>query len=80
MGYYLKIYTVENLHFVSKNSTLISRENCRSFCVKNSWKLLTTMISQEKLSKNWVKNSSKYWGFVKIEFFGQKIDFSNIVI
>ena len=30
----LKKYTVRNLHFLSKNSTLISRENCRSFWVK----------------------------------------------
>ena len=26
-----KIHTVRNLHFLSKNSTLISRENCRFF-------------------------------------------------
>ena len=30
-------HTVRNLHFLSKNSTLISRENCRFFLgVKNS--------------------------------------------
>ena len=29
-------HTVRNLHFLSKNSTLISRENCRFFGVKNS--------------------------------------------
>ena len=29
-------HTVRNLHFLSKNSTLISRENCRFFMVKNS--------------------------------------------
>ena len=29
-------HTVRNLHFLSKNSTLISRENCRVFGVKNS--------------------------------------------
>ena len=28
-------HTVLNLHFLSKNSTLISRENCRFFGVKN---------------------------------------------
>ena len=28
-------HTVRNYHFLSKNSTLISRENCRSFWVKN---------------------------------------------
>ena len=31
-------HTVRNLHFLSKNSTLISRENCRFFGVKNLWK------------------------------------------
>ena len=30
------MHTVRNLHFLSKNSTLISRENCRFFWVKNS--------------------------------------------
>ena len=29
-------HTVRNLHFLSKKSTLISRENCRFFRVKNS--------------------------------------------
>ena len=31
-----ELHTVRNLHFLSKNSTLISRENCRFFRVKNS--------------------------------------------
>ena len=35
--YLLSLHTVRNLHFLSKNSTLISRENCRSFWVKMSW-------------------------------------------
>ena len=78
-------YNVQNLHCLSKNSTLISRKNCRFIggekLVKMLWLwtflLLTTLISREKLSKNiWVKNSWKCCGFVKIEFFGQKIDFS----
>ena len=30
--------------------------------------------------KNWVKNSWKCWGFVKIEFLEKKFDFSNSVI
>ena len=29
-------HTIRNLHFLSENSTLISRENCRFFWVKNS--------------------------------------------
>ena len=29
------LHTVRNLHFLSKNSTLISRDNCRFFWVKN---------------------------------------------
>ena len=32
----LQAHTVRNLHFLSQNSTLISRENCRFFGVKNS--------------------------------------------
>ena len=32
------LHTVRNIHFLSKNSTLISRENCRFLGVKNSWK------------------------------------------
>jgi len=31
-------HTVRNLHFMSKHSTLISRENCRLSWVKNTWK------------------------------------------
>ena len=36
------IHTVRNLHFLSKNSTLISRENCRFFS-EQDWKLLSVM-------------------------------------
>ena len=32
------LHTVRNLHFLSKNSILFSRDNCRFFWVKNSWK------------------------------------------
>ena len=35
---FVQFHTVRNLHFLSKNSTLISRENCRFFGVKNPWK------------------------------------------
>ena len=53
------VHTVSNRHFLSKNSTLISRENCLFFLgeklVKMLWfwtcLLLTTLISREKLSK-----------------------------
>ena len=31
-------HTIRNLHFLAKKSTLISRENCRFFWMKNSWK------------------------------------------
>ena len=31
LGLGLRIHTVRNLHFLSKNSTLISQENCRFF-------------------------------------------------
>ena len=33
-------HTVRNLHFLSKNSTLISRENCPFFCVEKLVKML----------------------------------------
>ena len=50
-------HTVRNLHFLSENSTLISRQNCRFFggekLVKMLWfctcLVLTTLISREKL-------------------------------
>merc|ERR1711860_489890 len=48
-------HTVLNLHFLSKNSTLISRENCRFLWGEKLEKMLwfwTTLISREKLSKN----------------------------
>ena len=53
-------HTVRNLQFLSENSTLIFRENCRFFggekLVKMLWVrtfwLLITLISREKLPKN----------------------------
>ena len=77
-------HTVRNLHFLSKNSTLISRENCRILGVKNSWKCFGFgLFSCWQLSfhekncqkKFWVKNSWKCWGFVKIEFLDKKFTF-----
>ena len=35
-----KLHTVRNLHFLPKSSTLISREICRFFWVKNLVKML----------------------------------------
>merc|ERR1712004_80347 len=71
-------HTVRNLHFLSKNSTLISRENCRFFLgeklVKILWfwtfQLLTTLISREKLSKkNLCEELVKMLGFLsKLNF------------
>ena len=65
-------HAVRNLHFLSKNSTLISRgklSNCFGWKLVKmlrfwTFYLLTTLISREKLWKrNWVKNSWKCWGF-----------------
>ena len=45
-------HTVRNLHFLSKNSTLISRENCQFCWDEKLVKMLllwTTLISREKL-------------------------------
>ena len=80
----LHFHTVRNLHFLSKNSTLIYRENCRFFWVKNSWKCCGfglfscwQLWFHEKncQKKNWVKNSWKCWGFVKIEFLDKNLTF-----
>ena len=84
--FYLSLpkHTVRNLHFLSKNSTLISRENCRFFFwVKNSrkccgfglfscWQL---WFHEKNLSKKfWVKNSWKCCGFGLFSFdFKRKI-------
>merc|ERR1712049_27355 len=82
------LHTVRNLHFLSKNSTLSFRENCRFFLgeklVKMLWfltvKLLTTLISREKLSKKiWGEKLVKMLGFCQNRIFGQKFDFSNSV-
>ena len=67
------LHTVRNLHFLSKNTTLTSRKNCRFFWVKNSWKCCGfglfscwQLWFHEKNCRN--KNPWKCWGFVKIEF------------
>ena len=63
-------HTVRNLHYLSKNSTLFSRENCRFFWVKNlrkcrgiglfsCWQL---WFHEKNCLKIWVKNSRKCCG------------------
>ena len=78
------LHTVRNLHFLSKNSTLISRENWRFFWAKNAWKCCGfglfsywQLWFHEKNYQNFflVKNSWKYWGFVKIEFLDKNLTF-----
>ena len=70
---WLRYHTVRNLHFLSKNSTLISREKLsKKFGVKNSWKCCGfglfscwQLWFHEKncQKKFWVKNSWKCWRF-----------------
>ena len=70
-------HTVRNLHFLSKNSTLIFRENCRFFWVKNSWKCCGFRLfscwqlwfhEKNCQKKYWVKNSWKCCGFGLFSF------------
>ena len=84
MSWFHFFHTVPNLHFLSKNSTLICRENCRFFGVKNSWKCCGfglyscwQLWFHEKncQKKIWVKNSWKCWGPVKIEFLDKNLTF-----
>ena len=84
-------HTVRNLHFLSKNPTLIfpiSRENCRFFGVKNSWKCCgfglfccwQLWFHKKNCQKSFEwKTRENVGGSVKIEFLGQKFDFSNSV-
>ena len=48
----LSLHTVRNLHFLSKNSTLISRENCRFF----GWKTRENVLVLSNLNF-WTKFS-----------------------
>ena len=69
--------------FLSKNSTLISQENCRFF----GWKTRANVVvlgflavdnfdfTRKIVTKIGVKNSWKCWGFVKIEFFDKNLTF-----
>ena len=64
MGFFIRLnssgfmkitfHTVRNLHFLSKNSTLNSRENVLDFLTVGNF--------------DFTKKSWKCWGFVKIEF------------
>ena len=87
MNFWNSVHTVRNLHFLSKNSTLISSENCRFFGWKNSWKCCDFWLfscwqlsfheknRKKKLSENLVK----LLGFCQNWILGQKFDFSNSV-
>ena len=80
-------HTVRNLHFLSKNSTMISRENCRLF-----WGLKTrenvvvlgfTAVDNFDFTRKIVKTILyekleklvKMSGFCQNRIFGQKFDF-----
>ena len=80
--------TVRNLHFLSKNSTLISRENCRYFF---GWKTREDVVVLDflavdnfdfprKIVKKFGEKLVKMLGFCQNWIFGQKFDFSNSVV
>ena len=86
-----KTHTVRNLHFLSKNSTLISRENCGFFGgVKNSWKCCgfgrfscwQLWFHEKNCQKYLVKNLWKCWGFVlsRLNFWTKNEDFEQCEI
>ena len=66
-------HIVRNLNFLSKNSTLISRENCQFFFF--GWKTCENVVvldflavdnfnfTRKIVKKIWVKNSWKCWNF-----------------
>ena len=72
-------HTVRNLHFLSKNTTLISRENCRFFGVKNSWKCFgfgQLWFHEKNCQKNFGWKTRENVGFfVKIEFLDKNLTF-----
>ena len=81
-------HTVRNLHFLSKNSTLISRENCRFFLV---WKTRENVVVLDSLAvdnfdftrkiskKKFGEKLVKMLGFCQNWIFGQK-DFYHSVL
>ena len=80
------IHTVRNLHFLSKNSTLIIRENYRFFW---GWKTRENVVVLDflavdhfdftrkivKKKKNGWKNRENVWFFVKIDFLDKNLPF-----
>ena len=85
----LLFHTVRNLHFLSKNSILISRENCRFFW---GWKTRENVVvldflavdnfdfTRKIVKKNFGEKLVKMLGFCQNWIFGQKFDFSNSVL
>ena len=75
------MHIARNLHFLSKNPTLISRKNCRFFM----WKTRENVVvldflavanfdfTKKIVKKIWVNNSLKCWGFVKIELLDKNL-------
>ena len=76
-------HTVRNLHFLSKNSTLICRENCRFFWMKTSWKCCglglfscwQLWFHEKNCQKNYGWKLVKMLGFCQNWIYGQKFDF-----
>ena len=71
---------IRNLHFLSKNSTLISRKKMSIFFRWKTREIVVVLdflaidnfdFTRKIVKKIWVKNSWKCW------IFGQKFDFSN---
>ena len=77
-------HTVRNLHFLFKNSTLISRENCRFL---GGWKTRENVVvldflavdnfdfTRKIVKKNLGEKLVKMLGFCQNWIFGQKFDF-----
>ena len=80
---HLDDHTVRNFHFLSKNTTLISWENCHFF----RWKTRENVVvfdflavdnfdfTRKIVKKIWVKELVKMLGFGQNWIFGQKLNF-----
>ena len=83
----LVMHTVPNLHFLSKNPTLICQENCRFFGVKNSWKCCgighfscwQLWFHEKNCQKKFALKTRENVGDLSKLIFWQKFDFSNSV-